>query len=61
VSTVLDGYLGVSGVALSVPTIVNRSGAATTVEVPMTEAEHAKFLASAAAIQKSLISLGFDS
>lgn len=61
VSTVLDNYLGVSGVALSVPTVVNRSGAAKTVEVPMTEAEHKKFLASAAAIQKSLSSLGFDS
>ncbi len=61
VSTVLDGYLGVSGVALSVPTIVNRSGAARTVEVPMTQAEHERFLASAAAIQKSLSSLGFDS
>lgn len=61
VSTVLDNYLGVSGVALSVPTIVNRSGAARTVEVPMTEAEHSKFLASAEAIQKSLSSLGFDS
>ena len=61
VSTVLDNYLGVSGVALSVPTIVNRSGAARAVEVPMTGAEHAKLLASAAAIQKSLNSLGFDS
>lgn len=61
VSTVLDDYLGVSGVALSVPTIVNRTGAARTVEVPMTEAEHSKFLASAQAIQKSLSSLGFDS
>lgn len=61
VSTVLENYLGVSGVALSVPMIVNRSGAARAVEVPMTEAEHAKLLASAAAIQKSLNSLGFDS
>jgi L-lactate dehydrogenase len=61
VSTVLEDYLGVSGVALSVPTIVNRSGAARTVEVPMTKSEQAKFLASAAAIQKSLSSLGFDS
>ena len=61
VSTVLDDYLGVSGVALSVPTIVNRTGAARTVEVPMTSVEREKFLASAAAIEASLVSLGFVS
>ena len=61
VSTVLDDYLGVSGVALSVPTIVNRTGAARTVEVPMTSVEQEKFLASAAAIEASLVSLGFVS
>jgi len=61
VSTVLENYEGVSGVALSVPTIVNRSGAARTVEVPMTKAERAKFLASAAAIEQSLQSLGYGS
>lgn len=61
VSTVLENYEGVSGVALSVPTIVNRSGAARTVEVPMTKDERAKFLASAAAIEQSLQSLGYGS
>lgn len=59
VSTVLDDYLGVSGVALSVPTIVNRQGAFRAVEVPMTSREHEKFLASAAAIQNSLKALGY--
>jgi L-lactate dehydrogenase len=59
VSSVLHNYQGVSGVALSVPTIVNRQGAVRAVEVPMTKAEHAKFLASAAAIQQSLKTLGY--
>jgi L-lactate dehydrogenase len=59
VSTVLDNYLGVSGVALSVPTVVNRQGAIRAVEVPMTKTEHEKFLASAAAIQNSLQALGY--
>ncbi len=59
VSTVLDDYLGVSGVALSVPTVVNRQGAVRVVEVPMTSAEHDKLLESAAAIQKSLQTLGY--
>jgi L-lactate dehydrogenase len=61
ISTVLENYQGVSGVALSVPAIVNRSGAARTVDVPMTEAEKAKFLESAAAIEQSLNSLGYGS
>ncbi len=59
VSSVLENYQGVSGVALSVPTIVNRQGATRAVEVPMTKAEHAKFLASAAAIEQSLKTLGY--
>ncbi len=54
VSTVLENYLGVSGVALSVPTVVNRLGAVRTVEVPMTAEEHLRFLASAEAIQRSI-------
>jgi L-lactate dehydrogenase len=59
VSTVLENYQGVSGVALSVPTIVNRTGATRAVEVPMTKAEHTKFLASAKAIEDSLKALGY--
>ncbi len=59
VSTVLENYQGVSGVALSVPTIVNRQGALRAVEVPMTDAEHEKFLASAAAIRSSIQTLGY--
>ena len=59
VSSVLQNYQGVSGVALSVPTIVNRQGAVRAVEVPMTKVEHAKFLASAAAIEQSLKTFGY--
>jgi L-lactate dehydrogenase len=59
VSTVLENYQGVSGVALSVTTIVNRTGATRAVEVPMTKAEHTKFLASAKAIEDSLKALGY--
>jgi L-lactate dehydrogenase len=59
VSSVLQNYQGVTGVALSVPTIVNRQGAVRAVEVPMTKVEHAKFLASAAAIEQSLKTLGY--
>ncbi len=59
VSTVLDNYQGVSGVALSVPTVVNRRGAVQVVDVPMTKAEKTKFLASADAIKSSLSALGY--
>lgn len=59
VSTVLANYQGVSGVALSVPTILNRQGAVRTVDVPMTAKEHQQFLASAEAIRQSLSSLGY--
>lgn len=58
VSTVLDGYHGVSGVALSVPSIVNRSGIASVLDVAMSEREEAQFAASADSVRASLASLG---
>jgi len=58
VSAVLDNYLGVSDVALSVPTIVNRSGAARPIEVRMSEAELEKFRGSAATLRNSSEALG---
>lgn len=60
VSSVLDGYLGVKDVALSVPTVVNRQGAAQAIEVRMSEAELAKFQASAATLRASIEALGLD-
>jgi len=60
VSSVLDNYLGVSNVALSVPTLVNRNGAAQTIEVRMSGEELAKFQNSAATLRKSIEALGLD-
>lgn len=57
-STVLDGYHGVSGVALSVPSIVDRSGVRSVVEVAMSPREERQFADSAAAVRSSLDSLG---
>lgn len=58
VSSVLTDYHGVSGVALSVPTLVNRDGAVRRIEVPMDESEQSAFRKSAAAIAAALESLG---
>lgn len=75
VSAVLTDYNGVSGVALSVPTVVNRSGASRAITVPMAADElerfqvcvcvfvcWAQFLreqASAKAVHNTISSLGF--
>ena len=58
VSSVLQGYLGVSDVALSVPTLVNRQGAAQTIPIEIAPEELAKFQASAATLRHSIESLG---
>lgn len=60
VSSVLTNYLGVSDVALSVPTIVNRQGASQTVRMEMSANELTKFQASAAALKASIASLGIN-
>lgn len=60
VSSVLTNYLGVSDVALSVPTIVNRQGASRTVPMEMSANELTKFLASANALKASIASLGLN-
>ena len=54
VSSVLTNYHGVSGLAMSVPTLVNRTGAAKPIEVAMSPAELELFKKSAAAIANSL-------
>jgi L-lactate dehydrogenase len=54
VSSLLTNYHGVSDVAMSVPTLVNRQGAARTIEVGMDDRELELFKASAAAIADSL-------
>ncbi len=57
VSSLLNNYHGVSGVAMSVPTLVNRQGAAKAIEVAMNAKELELFKASAAAIAASLESV----
>jgi L-lactate dehydrogenase len=57
VSSVLDDYHGVSGVALSVPSIVDSGGVSRVIEVPFSAAEEAALHASAAAIRRSLDAL----
>ncbi|MFM7014614.1 MAG: L-lactate dehydrogenase [Actinomycetota bacterium] len=58
VSSVLNGYLGVSDVALSVPTVVNRQGAFRTIPMEMSSAELERFQASAKALRETIESLG---
>lgn len=58
VSTMLDNYEGISGVALSVPSIVSRNGVERTLEVPMDGGERRSLTASAEALQKVQDKLG---
>ena len=57
VSSVLDGYHGVSGVALSVPSVVDASGVSRVIEVPFAPHEQELFERSAEALESSLTSL----
>lgn len=59
VSTVLQGYEGISGVALSVPSVVSAAGAIPVEGTPFSPAESVKLQASADALRASLDSLGF--
>ena len=58
ISSVLTDYHGVSGIAMSVPTLVTRQGASRTIDIAMEPHEQALFEASASAIRTSLESLG---
>lgn len=58
VATVLDDVHGISGVALSVPSVVSAAGAEALGETPMTADEEARLAASAAAIRAALDELG---
>lgn len=58
VSTPLSDYRGISGVAMSVPSVVGRSGVLRRLEVPMDDAEQARLEASAAALRSAQRSLG---
>lgn len=51
VSTLLDDYRGISDICLSVPTVLGRSGAERTLEVPMSDDELASLRRSADALR----------
>ena len=53
VSTLLEDYMGVSGVCLSVPTIVGRQGAIRTLNIALSPTERKQFLASAEVIRRA--------
>lgn len=60
VSSVLTDYLGISDVALSVPTVVNRQGAAKAIPMEMSANELTKLQASANALKAAIASLGIN-
>ena len=57
VSRMQAGALGITGVALSLPTIVGRDGATTIIEPDLDEAEHAALLRSAEILKRAKQSL----
>jgi L-lactate dehydrogenase len=57
ISSVLTDYHGISGIAMSVPTLVTRQGASRNIDIAMEPHEQALFEASASAIRSSLESL----
>lgn len=58
ISSVLHGQWGIEGLALSVPTILDRSGASATLDIPLSKAEQRKLHASAERIQATLDAVG---
>lgn len=60
VSTVLDNYLGVSGVAMSVPSIVGRGGVERVLNIPLDEREAQQFRASAGQLSATQEKLGLE-
>jgi L-lactate dehydrogenase len=58
VSCLLEDYHGVSGICLSVPVVLNRSGVKETIRLPLDDKEIADFQKSAAIIKKVASSLG---
>lgn len=59
VSSMLDGWHGISDVCMSVPTVVDRSGASERLALPLTSQELALMAASADSIRSTARSLGF--
>jgi L-lactate dehydrogenase len=58
VSSVLDSYHGISGLALSVPSVVDASGVARVIDVPFSAEEETALARSASTIAESMRALG---
>ena len=58
VSTVHDGYHGLHGVALSMPSVVDASGVSAVLDLPLSPEEERQLHASAAALQRTQADLG---
>ncbi|WP_146362606.1 L-lactate dehydrogenase [Arthrobacter yangruifuii] len=58
VSAMLDGEYGISGVALSLPSVVGHNGVYKMLEMPLDEEEAGKLAASAETLRSTLASLG---
>ncbi len=58
VSSVLEAYHGIDGVALSVPSVVDSSGIARVIDVPFSDAEQGAFERSAEAVRRTIGTLG---
>jgi L-lactate dehydrogenase len=52
VSSTLNGQVGVSGMSISLPTVVGRRGVMQVLELPMSDAERAAFQRSASVLQE---------
>lgn len=59
VSSRLEGYLGINDVCMSVPSIVNRTGVETVLEVPLNDTEREGLKRSADTIRQAIRTLGF--
>ncbi|MFY0570592.1 L-lactate dehydrogenase [Archangium lansingense] len=59
VSSRLEGYQGISDVCMSVPSIVNRTGVETVLEMPLNDTEREGLKRSADTIRQAIRTLGF--
>lgn len=59
VSSRMEGYLGITDVCLSVPSIVNRKGVEAVLEVPLSDPEREGLRRSADTIRQAIRTLGF--
>lgn len=59
VSSRMEGYLGITDVCLSVPSIVNRKGVEAVLEVPLSDSEREGLRRSADTIRHAIRTLGF--